>query len=310
MQTILDTVLPFFALIFCGYAAGRLGILNEWSAAGVNAFVFFFALPAFLFDLMSRSPLTETFDGSFLAAYLLAGLAVFAAALLLGRALFNVRLGEASLIGAAAVLGNTGYMGIPLLSAALGREAAIPVVLGLTIEATIFIPLTMSVIEFGKGLGTGLPRLLASVGGSLATNPILLGIFAGALVSATDVGVPTPIGNFASLLGDAAGPCALFALGATLAQRRISGGAQEIAYMTLFKLLVHPAAVFFTTTVVFEVDPLWATAATLAAALPVAANVFIIARQYETYIERTSSTILVSTTVSLLTVSLLLILLT
>jgi malonate transporter and related proteins len=309
LQSIFDTVLPFFALIFCGYGAGRLGILNEASAAGVNAFVFFFALPAFLFDLMSTSSLTETFDGSFIAAYLVSGLVVFAVALLLGRLLFDVKLGEASVLGAAAVLGNTGYMGIPLLSAALGREAAIPVVLGLTIEAVIFIPLTMIIIEVGKGLGTGLTRLLSSVGGSLARNPILLSIAAGVLISAMELAVPTPIANFASLLGSAAGPCALFALGATLAQRRVSSGLGEVAYMTFFKLFVHPAVVFLATTVVFDVDPLWATAATLAAALPIAANVFIVARQYDTYVQRASSAILISTAVSVATVSVLLIVL-
>jgi hypothetical protein len=63
---------------------------------------------------------------------------------------------------------------------------------------------------------------------------------------------------------------------------------------------------WFATTRIFEVDPLWAAVATLGAALPVAANVFILARQYDAYLERTASAILVSTTVSVLTVSALL----
>ena len=58
-------------------------------------------------------------------------------------------------------------------------------------------------------------------------------------------------------------------------------------------------------TLVFGVDPLWATASTLGVALPIAANVFIVARQYDTYVERTSSAILVSTTISVVTISLL-----
>jgi malonate transporter and related proteins len=54
------------------------------------------------------------------------------------------------------------------------------------------------------------------------------------------------------------------------------------------------------------VDPLWATVAILGASLPVAANVFIVAKQYDTYVDRTSSAILVSTIVSVVTVSALL----
>jgi malonate transporter and related proteins len=63
---------------------------------------------------------------------------------------------------------------------------------------------------------------------------------------------------------------------------------------------------YLATTQLFDVDPLWATVAILAASLPVAANVFIVAKQYDTYVERASSAILVSTIVSVVTVSALL----
>jgi len=306
LQTILNTALPFFALIFCGYGAGRFKLLSEASIAGVNAFVFYFALPTFLFNLMSTSPIGEVPIGSFVAAYLGTGLAVFAAAALLGRALFKVRPGEAAVQGAAAVLGNTGYMGLPLVVAAFGDRAGIPLAIGLTLEATVLIPLTIILIEASKGLGTGLPRLFASVAGAMIRNPLIVAIFAGALFSATSLGLPTPIANFTDLLGGAAGPCALFALGATLAGQRLSSGITEVSYMTLFKLLIHPVAMWFATTQLFDVDPLWATVAILGASLPVAANVFIVAKQYDTYVERTSSAILVSTIVSVITVSALL----
>jgi malonate transporter len=75
------------------------------------------------------------------------------------------------------------------------------------------------------------------------------------------------------------------------------------------KLIIHPAALFLTTTMLFDVQPLWATAALLGAALPIAANVFIVARQYDVYVARTSSAILVSTAVSMISVSVLLVVL-
>src|SRR5918994_640187 len=76
MQTILNNALPFFALIFCGYAAGRLNLLTATAAAGVNTFVFYFALPAFLFALMSSSPIAEVLNLPFIGAYVVASLAV------------------------------------------------------------------------------------------------------------------------------------------------------------------------------------------------------------------------------------------
>jgi malonate transporter len=304
LQTILNTALPFFALIFCGYGAGRFRLLSEASIAGVNAFVFYFALPAFLFNLVATSQLKNILNAPFVAAYLSAGFSVFVVAALLGRLLFKVQPGEAALQGSAAVLGNTGYMGLPLVAAVFGEEAAIPLVLGLTLEVTLIIPFTIALVEATKGPG-GWSRVPSSVTGALARNPLIVAIFAGALISALGLGLPTPVENFTDLLGGTAGPCALFALGATLAGRSLSAGLGEVSYMTSFKLFVHPSAMWLTTQL-FDVAPLWAAVAVLGASLPVAANVFILARQYDTYVDRISSAILLSTVVSVVTVSTLL----
>lgn len=304
MQTILNTALPFFALIFCGYGAGRFRLLSEASIAGVNAFVFYFALPTFLFNLVATSQLKNILNGSFVAAYLSAGFSVFVVAALLGRLLFKVQPGEAALQGSAAVLGNTGYMGLPLVAAVFGEAAAIPLVLGLTLEVTLIIPFSIALVEATKGSG-GWSQVPRSVTGALVRNPLIVAIFAGALISALGLGLPTPVENFTDLLGGTAGPCALFALGATLAGRSLSAGLGEVSYMTSFKLFVHPSAMWLTTQL-FDVASLWATVAVLAAALPVAANVFILARQYDAYVDRISGAILLSTAVSVVTVSTLL----
>src|SRR5919107_4648487 len=112
MQSILNTALPFFALIFCGYGAGRLKLLDETAAAGVNTFVYYFALPAFLFGLMSSSPIEEVVDGPFIGAYVTASLAVFTLAALVGLRLFEIGRAEAAVQGLAAGVGETGYNGV------------------------------------------------------------------------------------------------------------------------------------------------------------------------------------------------------
>lgn len=309
MQVIFNTALPFFALIFCGYGAGRFGLLNPAAVTGVNTFVFYFALPAFIFNLTATSPLADILRLPFMAAYLSVGLVVFVLAAVVGKLLFSVKLGEAAVLGAAAVLGNTGYMGLPLVSAAFGREAAIPLLLGLTIEATIFIPLTIAIIESDRGVQGQWLKVAGSVVTALARNPLVISIFLGVLISALSLDLPAPIAKFTDLLGNAAGPCALFALGATLVGRPLLAGLPETSYMSTFKLLIHPVAMWFATTQIFTVDPLWSTVAILGASLPVAANVFIVARQYDTYLERASSAILLSTLVSMITVSILLVVL-
>jgi malonate transporter len=197
-------------------------------------------------------------------------------------------------------------MGIPLISAVFGREAAVPIVVGLTLDGVLMIPLGIVIIESSKGHAEGLIHTALTTFSALTRNPLILSIFAGLAISAIRLTPPEPLTNFLDLLGGTAGPCALFALGATLAGRQVAGGTAEVSYMTLMKLAAHPAALYFTTTRLFSVDPLWATAALLGAALPIAANVFIVARQYDVYVVRTSSAILVSTAVSLISVSALL----
>jgi malonate transporter len=310
MQTILNNALPFFALIFCGYAAGRLNLLTATAAAGVNTFVFFFALPAFLFSLMSSSPIAEVLNVPFIGAYVLASLAVFGLAVAGGRLLFDVERGEAAIQGLAAVLPNTGYMGIPLAVAVFGREAAVPLVVGLTLDGVLLIPLGILLIESDKGRGEGPLRTVLITFPNLVRNPLIVSIFAGLAASAAGLAPPTPVNNFLDLLGGTAGPCALFALGATLASRSVAGGATEIGYMTALKLFIHPAALLLTMSVIFGVNPLWTSAALLGASLPTAANVFIVARQYDVYVSRASGAVLVSTAVSMATVSALLLVLT
>ncbi len=309
MQSILNNALPFFALIFCGYAAGRLNLLTGTAAAGVNTFVFFFALPAFLFSLMSSSPIAEVLNVQFIGAYVLASLAVFGLAAAGGRLLFDVGRGEAAIQGLAAVLPNTGYMGIPLAIAVFDPEAAVPLVVGQTHDGILLIPLGILLIESEKGQGESPLRTALATLQNLVRNPLIASIFAGLAASAVGFTPPTPLTNFLDLLGAAAGPCALFALGATLASRSVAGGAAEIGYMTILKLFVHPAALLLTATVIFDVNPLWTSAALLGASLPVAANVFVVARQYDVYVTRASGAVLVSTAVSMVTVSTLLLVL-
>src|SRR5918994_4063157 len=242
MNSIFDNALPFFALIFCGYGAGRLRLLDETAAAGVNTFVFYFALPAFLFGLMSSSPIGEVVNGPFIGAYVTASLVLFALAALLGHRLFEIGRAEAAVQGLAAVLANTGYMGIPLVSAVLGREAAVPVVVGLTLDGVLMIPLGIVIIESSKGRAEGLVHTALTTLSALARNPLILSIFAGLAVSTAGISPPTPLANFLDLLGGTAGPCALFALGATLAGRTVAGGAAGGSYMTFMKPAIHPAS--------------------------------------------------------------------
>ena len=204
--------LPIFALVFSGYGAGRLRLLNEPALVGLHGFVFYFALPALLFIKMAEAPFLEAFDWRFLAGYLTGGLAVFALAMLFGRTLFGHGLAVLGLQGLAAAWPNVGYMGLPLVITAFGEKATLPAVLIIVFDALVTLSIAIALVEAGLGRGGRGLDGAQTVGSGLARNPLLLSIFAGALVSVSGFSLHPSVGAFGTLLGAAALPCALFSL--------------------------------------------------------------------------------------------------
>jgi predicted permease len=303
MLAVFSITIPFFAIIGCGFAAEHFRVLGPASRAGLNNFVFYFALPVLIFGLMARSDIGSAIDPNFFLAYLAASFVLFFPGLAVGRYLFGLKAGEAAVQSVSGVYGNTGYVGLPLSILVLGDAAGLPVILTLTMDIAIMAPLTMAVIEAGRSGGAGVGTVLARTIKTLLKNPIIGAIVAGTLVSIFDVELPEILLRFVDLLGAAAGPCALFALGASLVGNPISSGIGEVAYMCVIKLIIHPLVLLVSMTMIFEVDPFWAKAALLSATMPVAATVFVLAQQYETYIRRCSTAVLISTIISVGTVT-------
>jgi len=295
-------VLPFFALVLTGYAAVRFNILERNVVSGLNKFVFFFALPALLFEKTATAPVERLLgDSVFMLAYLFASLSVFTVSWFGARALFNTNPARASVMALGSSYANTGYMGIPLLSAAIGEWSAVPVALILLLDITVVIPLATTIIDMTSP-DAQRRNLKAALTKSILMNPLVVTIVAGLVFAFLGWGLPGPIAGFTGLLGTAAGPVAMFTLGAVLAGQPLSHGLSEAFYVTAFKLAAHPAAIWFAMTA-WGVAEDWRLAATLAGALPVATTLFVIAEQYRTMPERASTAVLISTAISLMSLS-------
>ena len=121
--------------------------------------------------------------------------------------------------------------------------------------------------------------------------------------SATGIPIPVPMNEFLTILGGAATPGALFAIGASLALTR-PDKLHIAGWLSFCKLVLHPLFVAFAALWLFDVDPYKAGVVIATAALPVAGNVYILAQHYGVAAARVSTAILISTAVSILTVSL------
>lgn len=299
MLPILLKTLPFFALIGLGWWAGRTRFFTPEATAYLTKFVFYFALSAMLFRFAANLSIAEIWDAQFAMAYLSACVAVYALATLVAR-LRGVTAREAAVEAQCAIIGNAGFLGIPMLVVLLGPEAAASILLVLAIDLIVFSSLiTLILTKRGEG---GMVALLGTLAIGLVKNPMIVSMVAGLAWAGTGWDVPGPANEFLAILGAAATPGALFAIGASLATK--SAERLEVAlWLSFAKLILHPAAAAIAAFVIFEVDPYRAGVMVAAAALPVAGNVYILAQHYGVAPLRVSASILISTTVSILTVT-------
>ncbi len=296
--------LPFFGLILLGYAAGKFKKLSIDGLAWMNFFVVYIALPALFFNLLSQTPVEKLASWSFVLAALLGTYCTFAIAFCSGVFSTDGDIPESTIQGLAGAYGNIGYMGPGLAIAALGPEAAVPVALIFCFDNTLHFamaPLMMAI--GGRGPRQSTRHAIIDVLKKIFTHPFILATIIGILAAIAKYQPPDAIGNLLDYLSNAAAPCALFAMGVTVALTPTGRMPVVLGILVPIKLLVHPALVYLLLSWVGDFDPIWVYAAVLLASLPTATNVFVIAQQYNVWTARASGTILVSTFCSIFTVT-------
>lgn len=301
MLAIFLQTLPFFLVIGVGYGAGRSGFFSEQATAYLTKFVFYFALSAMLFRFSANLSLSEIFDWRFVIAYLWGTGFVYALVTLVAF-LRKLSAEEAAFEAQCGVIGNVGFLGVPMLVLLLGPEAIGPVMLVLAVDLIVFGSLIVIIVT-GTRDGRMSLGILRTVGLGLVKNPMIVSIILGLAWSASGLQIPTVMNDFLSLLGGAATPGALFAIGASLASK--SAERPFVAgWLSVNKLILHPLFVAFSALFLFPVDPYPAAVMIAAASLPVAGNVYILAQHYGVAPQRVSASILISTAVAVVTVSL------
>jgi predicted permease len=300
MWAIFLQTMPFFAIIALGYGAGRTGFFTAEATAYLTKFVFYFALSAMLLRFSANASLGELWDWTFVAAYLAGTALVYAVGM--GVALARRQnLAEAAVEAQCCAIGNIGFLGFPMLALLLGEAAIGYIVVMLAVDLIVFSSLIVILITISRE-GRLRWGVLRTVGVGLVSNPMILSIGLGLMLSGGGVPMPDPVNSFLLLLGAAATPGALFAIGASLATK----SAERVAvagWLSFAKLVLHPGFVAVFALGVFAVEPYAAGVMIASAALPVAGNVYILAQHYGVAPLRVSAAILVSTAASIVTVS-------
>ena len=321
MLQIFFITFPFFALVLCGYFAARRRLLSLVARPGLNSFVLFFALPCMLFRFGSTTPLAQLLDGRVFLTWVLCALIMvgFTVAVSLNS---RIRWNDASFGALVAAFPNTGFMGVPLLVALLGAQAAGPVILIVAIDMVITSSLCIALSRLDGADEHGFAHAAQNALKGMLFNPMPWSILLGGVASALHLALPAPVMKTIGLMADAASPVALFTIGAVLARSQILTVVhnhppipwRDYVPVAAIKLLLHPLLVFLVGTVAVKLglplDPFTLTVMVLVAALPSASNVSLLAERFGADNGRIARIILVSTAAAFVTFSLAVTLLT
>jgi len=290
---------PLFLLAGLGYALVRWAGWPKSVADALTQFVFAVAVPALLFRLMSDFSRLPPVDARLLIAYFGGCLAVFALGRLLAFQLFRMDGAAQSVFAVGGIFANTLLLGIPVAKVTLG-DAAIPVVsLVLVFNSLVLWTLVTVSVEWAR---TGQVSLAGFAGTAInvVTNPVVASILAGTAWGWAGIPLPGVADRTLDLVGQAAVPLSLIALGMGLAEFGVREAWRESAAICVLKLAVQPIVVYALARLL-DLPPLETQAVVLLAAMPVGANVYLMAREFGALPGAIAASLVISTALAAFT---------
>ena len=295
---------PLFLLVFLGYALTRWARWPKPVADALTRFVFSVAIPALLFRLMSDFSRLPAVDARLLIAYFGSCFIVFALGRWIAQRAFRMDGVSQSVFALGGIFANNVLLGIPLAKITLG-EASIPVVsLALVFNSpTLWTQVTISV-EWARHRSLSWAGYVQAAR-TVLLNPVVASILLGTAWGLTSLPLPGVADETMELIGQAAVPLALIALGMGLAEYRIREGWRISAAMSLLKLVAQPAIVFLLARAL-SLPALETQAIVMLASLPVGANVYLMSRQFNTLGGPVAESLVISTALAAATTPLIL----
>ena len=297
---------PLFLLAGLGYALVRWFAWPKSISDGLTRFVFTVAVPALLFRLMSDFGRLPPVDARLLIAYFGGSVIVFALGRVIALRVFRMDGAAQSVFAMGGIFANTLLLGIPLAKIALG-DPALPVVsLVLVFNSLVLWTLVTVSVEWARTRTVSLAGF-AETAKNVVTNPVVASILAGTAWGWAGVPFPGIAGRTLDLIGQAAVPLSLIALGMGLAEFGVRNAWRESTAICVLKLAAQPIAVFALARLL-DLPPLETQAVVLLAAMPVGANVYLMAREFGALPGPIAASLVISTALAAVTTPVVLIL--
>ena len=235
----LNATIPVFLVMVIGYVLKQLHILDDGFVKTLNSFNYKISLPLLLFQDISQSDFYSVWDTKYVLYCFLVTLTCITVIWTLAGLIYRNKnlLGEfiqASYRSSAAVLG------IAFIQNIYGNSSMAPLMIIGTVP--LYNVAAVLILTFTAPGSTRIHKASVKTAiKEILTTPIIIGIFAGMLVSATSISFPViitkTVNNFAVL----ASPLALIGLGAGFEGRKALKLLRPTGVATMIKLVLLPA---------------------------------------------------------------------
>lgn len=296
----INATLPVFLVIVLGYVLMQTKMLNENFVTVANKFNFQVTLPFLVFKDISSANVRENFDLKFVL--FCAGATTLCFFTIWGVTKLFVK--DTSIHGAfvqASFRSSAAVMGIAFIQNIYGNSGMAPMmIIGSVPLYNIFsvIVLTMEANEEVQGYD----RIKKAMLGIL-TNPIIIGILLGLLVSISGITFPTVVNKTVQSVASMASPLALITIGAGFEGKKALGKIKPTIWVAAIKL-VFQTMVFLPIACMmgFRTEKLIAILIMLAA--PTTPSCYIMAKNMKNDGVLTASAVVVTTLCSSVTLTL------
>lgn len=235
----LNATVPVFLVMVIGYILKQLHVVDDPFVKTLNKFNYKVTLPVLLFKDIATSDFYSVWDTRYVLYCFLVTLTCIAVIWVLAGLLYKnkAQLGElvqASYRSSAAVLG------IAFIQNIYGNSGMAPLMIIGTVP--LYNVAAVLILSFTGPESHGLDKdsLKASIKGIL-TNPIIIGILLGMIVSACHITFPVMINKTINNLSVLATPLALIGLGAGFEGRKALKQLKPTAVATALKLVILPS---------------------------------------------------------------------
>ena len=285
------TILPIFILIGMGLLSRKTGVLQSGDERVLSSYVYYFALPALLLVNLAETTFTrETLQ--FMLAGVIPVLIVIPFYCLI-RVIWRFSKDTLYLLILSTIFGSTAFFGIPFVMFAFptdqGEHLAILSVVSISPVSIAIAITTLELYKLGK---TTIWKGLRQVVKKLSTNPLILSILSGIVITFIGIEIPAPLSKSLHMLGSTTTIIAIFMLGVFLYGRRYSNMTKAFT-LSLLRIIILPIIALLIIKM-FNLPNIERTILVLMHSVPVAISMIILSERYEFYKDIIASLILIS----------------